>query len=110
MLHRNTTLYRRAMELITLSATTIGNFPKGYAFLADQVRRSSSSIALNYAEGSGKASQAERRRYFRIAKASALETAAAFDVALHFGAISTATNDRAQDLCDHIAALLHRCQ
>lgn len=62
MLHRDTTVYRRAMELVRLCAATVEALPRGYASLADQLRRASASIALNYSEGSGKASEAERRR------------------------------------------------
>ena len=61
-----------------------------------------------FAEGNGKAGPKERRRYFRIAKGSALETAAAFDVGFHFGVIAKGANANAQDLCDHLAAMLHR--
>jgi len=108
MHHRNTRIYRRALQLTALAAQTIPSLPQGYAFLADQLRRSTSSVALNFAEAHGKESPRERRRFFRIAKGSALESAAAFEVAAHLGALPTAVSGEAQDLCDHIAAMLHR--
>jgi four helix bundle protein len=50
--------------------------PKGYAHMADQLRRSSLSIPLNIAEGSGKPSQADSLRYYATARGSAMESAA----------------------------------
>ena len=46
----------------------------------DQWLRASQSISLNTAEGSGKTAEADRRRYFEIARGSALECAGIQDV------------------------------
>lgn len=46
----------------------------------DQCLRASQSIPLNIAEGNGKSTQADRRKYFEIARGSALECAAIQDV------------------------------
>ena len=46
----------------------------------DQWLRASQSIPLNIAEGNGKTADANRRRYFEIARGSALECAAIADV------------------------------
>jgi four helix bundle protein len=108
MLHTKTRLYEKSLELISLSARALAELPVGYGFLADQLRRASASTALNFAEGSGKISLRDRRRFFLIARASALETAAAFDVAERFGALSGERNAEAQELCDHLSAMLYR--
>ena len=49
--------------------------------LRSQLLRASSSVALNLAEGSGKLSPAERRRYFGIALGSLREVQAILDLA-----------------------------
>lgn len=54
----------------------IEKLPKGFAHLGDQLKRASLSIPLNIAEGSGKSAPTERRRFYEIARASALECSA----------------------------------
>lgn len=51
------------------------NFPSDEKFeLTSQIRRSSSSIAANLAEGSGRASSSDQAHFSNIAFSSALET------------------------------------
>jgi four helix bundle protein len=80
----------------------------GCGFLADQLRRAASSVALNFAEGHDKGSLREQRRYFRIARGSAMEVAAALDVGMHLGAISKAHHCQGLELCDHLVRMLFR--
>ncbi len=49
----------------------------------DQWLRASQSIPLNIAEGNGKTAEADRRRYFEIARGSALECAAIQEQAVY---------------------------
>ena len=67
MNYRTTRIYHRSLELVDLVAQVIRNLPPGYAFLAVQIRRSSSSIPLNYLEGCGRSGAADRLRFFTIA-------------------------------------------
>jgi four helix bundle protein len=69
-------VYRCSMEFLESAFALIDMLPKGFAHLGDQLKRASLSIPLNIAEGSGKASSAERRRFYEIARASALESSA----------------------------------
>ena len=52
-------------------------------YLKDQLNRASLSICLNLAEGSGKTSRKERRRFYEIALASHRETQAILDIIQH---------------------------
>jgi len=106
--HDNTLIFQRSLELARLVKEIIDDMPSGYGFLADQLRRAASSIALNFSEGYGKSTPAEQRRFFRIARGSAYEVAAALDVGLAFGALSPSPHAAGKELCDHLAAMLTR--
>jgi four helix bundle protein len=49
--------------------------------MISQIRRAALSVHLNIAEGSSRKSEAERRRYYEIARGSVIEIDAALDVA-----------------------------
>jgi len=108
MRHTQTRLYQRSLELIDVAKSVMEQLPTGYGFLADQLRRASSSVVLNFSEGSSRSSIRERRRYFQIARGSVLEVSAILDVAARFGAIDGATHSQGADLCDHLSAMLFK--
>jgi four helix bundle protein len=72
----------------------------------DQILRASQAIPLNIAEGNGKATEGDRRRFFEIARGSALECGAIQDVLEVCGAISHQENIEAKLLLDRIVAML----
>jgi len=65
---------------------------KGYRTAKDQLLRASQSVPLNIAEGNGKPTENEQRRFFEIARGSALECATVQDVLEVCGALSRAEN------------------
>ncbi|BBO87755.1 four helix bundle protein [Desulfosarcina ovata] len=74
----------------------------------DQWLRASQSIPLNIAEGNGKASEADRRRYFEIARGSALECAAIQDVLVVGKALGSKESQERKVEIDRIALMLSR--
>ena len=74
----------------------------------DQWLRASQSIALNIAEGNGKTAKADRRRYFEIARGSALECAAIQDVLIVGKGLDKAESRQRKGELDRIAAMLSR--
>ncbi len=67
-----------------ITAALIKQLPSGFAFLVDQLRRSTSSVARNYGEGYYQRSRAQQRKYFDIASHSARECSMSFDTARCF--------------------------
>ena len=73
-------VYTKALDFVVLAAEIIEALPRGSAYLADELLRSSTSIALNIAEGAGEFSPREKARFYRMAKRSATESAGFLDV------------------------------
>ena len=67
MRHENTIVYRKCLVLIEITREIIEQFPRGFSFLADQLRRSCTSPARNFAEGCYQDSSRQQRRYFGYA-------------------------------------------
>ena len=52
--HERLDVYQRAIEFLAIAFAVADRVPRGYAALADQLRRAAMSIPLNIAEASGK--------------------------------------------------------
>ena len=70
--------------------------------------RASQSIPLNIAEGNGKTAEADRRRYFEIARGSALECGAIQDVLVVGKALDEQESLVRKTELDRMAAMLSR--
>lgn len=70
-------VYQLALAFQTL---VIGCRLPGQPALRNQLERASISIALNIAEGVGRRLPADKARFYGIARGSAMECAAAFDI------------------------------
>ena len=110
MNYRNTKTYKLAMEVLSRSKDNYKHWPRGNGYLVDQIRRASSSVVFNLAEGNGKQGKKERKRFFRMAKASVCEMAAIYDVAHSLDLVDIAEKNIMQDKLDHLAALLELYQ
>ena len=73
-------VYQTTLKFVALTIEIIRQFLKGNADITDQLKRASTSIPFNIAEGAGKNSSADTARYFAIALGSALECGAILDV------------------------------
>ena len=67
-------VWRKAHELTLSVYNATKGFPSEETYgLRGQLRRASASIGINIAEGCGRSSQIELRRYLRVAQGSASE-------------------------------------
>ncbi len=72
--------YKDSQELLTEILKTVKKIPGEYRFeLGNQIVRSALSVVLNIAEGSGKNSDKELKRYIDISLGSLYETLAGID-------------------------------
>lgn len=67
------TVYQRALAFAERVCEVTRPFRRPDWYLADQLNRASLSITLNIAEGNGRATQADRRNFFTIARGSVHE-------------------------------------
>mgnify|MGYP006301985745 FL=1 len=74
----------------------------------DQLLRASQSIPQNIAEGNGKGTDADRRRFFEIARGSALECSAIQDCLEACDVITTAQNKAGRGMLVRIVSMLTR--
>lgn len=73
-------VYDDSQKLFSLVLSVVRDLPREYCFeMGNQIIRSSLSISLNIAEGSGKHSEKEFCRFVDIALGSAYETLACTD-------------------------------
>jgi four helix bundle protein len=86
----------------------LSNFPAGSYYLVDQIKRAISSILLNQAEGNGRRSLKERRRFFDIAIGSATESAAIFDIIYSYGYINEKTFNEVKDKLEQVIRILYK--
>src|SRR3954471_13338990 len=78
--HEQLDVYQVALDFLVFANDVIEGLPRGRSHLADQFTRASTSIVLNLAEGAGKHSKPDKRRYYLTARGSATESAALLDV------------------------------
>ena len=80
--HERLDVYHLSLDFLVFANEVIEALPRGRSHLADQLTRASTSIVLNLAEGAGKHSKPDKRRYYLTARGSATESAALLDVCL----------------------------
>lgn len=104
--HEKLDVYHLAIELIVLIEKIVGCFPKGRAYLIDQLQRAGTSVLLNTAEGAGEFSRSEKNRFYRMAKRSATECAGIFDVCLYIHVVSEIEYAKGRALLLRIVSML----
>jgi len=105
---RKLDVYRCAVTFLGVASTLAERMPRGHSALADQLRRAALSVPLNIAEGSGKGTMEDReaRRYYAIARGSALECAAIVDALQALRLVLGDEADRAQELLERVVSML----
>ena len=95
---RKLDVYQVAVRFLPLAATIADSLPPRSANLADQLHRASLSIPLNIAEGSGKRPGPDQRRFYAIARGSAMECAAILDACTALALIEQPRAEEADQL------------
>ena len=99
-------VYQCAIDFLGITIQVIDEMPKGSSILVDQLKRAAISIPLNIAEGAGKRSKADCRKYFDIARGSAMECGAVLDVCLKLNLARGERFIQGKKLLERIVAML----
>ena len=104
--HERLDVYQASLDFLVHAEQVIAALPRGRGHLADQLARASLSVVNNIAEGTGKTSAAEKRRYYTTARGSATESAALLDVYLRLRLTSEDNHRTGKDLLVRIVSML----
>jgi four helix bundle protein len=106
--HEKLDVYHLALDFLVLANGIIEALPRGRSHLADQFTRASTSVLLNIAEGAGKLSKPDKRRYYMTARGSATESAALLDACLRLNLVDEALRGKGKDMIVRIVSMLIR--
>lgn len=106
--HEKLDVYRLSIGYVAWVYEKAADLKGVHRSARDQWLRASQSIPLNIAEGNGKTAEADRRRYFEIARGSALECAAIQDVLVIGKALTENESQERKVELDRMAAMLSR--
>ena len=101
-------VYQRTIEFLSLVLGAINGFPRGQSVIRDQLKRAAMSIALNIAEGVGRPSRHDAKRFYGIARGSAMESGAVLDVCRLIGLIDDECHRDVKELLERIVAMLSK--
>ena len=106
--HERLDVYQLALDFLVFTNGVIEALPRGRSHLADQFTRASMSIVLNLAEGAGKLSKPDKRRYYLTARGSATESAALLDACLRLKLLEETAHRTGKEMVVRIVSMLIR--
>lgn len=105
--HKKLDVYKIALQLVKEVYSVTRSFPKEEQFiLTTQLRRAAISVCSNIAEGSARASKAERKRFYEISRSSLVEIDTQFEAALLLNYIGKETTEKLERYIGSIFKML----
>jgi four helix bundle protein len=104
--HERLEVYQAALEFHSPACTLASR--RGLRTLRDQLERASPGVVLCIAEGAGRTSHADKRRFYEMARGSATESAAAMDVLHARRLVDSDQHRKARELAIRIVQMLSR--
>ena len=101
-------VYQLSLDCVEQCFALLDGPVRGYTELCSQLKRAIVSVALNIAEGAGKSGFADKRRYYEIAKGSAMESAAVCDILYRASMIDDKSHARCKVLLEEVICMLSR--
>ena len=105
---RKLDVYKKSLLFVEDIYKLTNKFPKEEVFaLTNQLKRATTSICLNIAEGSGRYHKKEFMQFLRVSLGSSLECSALLDIALKLSYISRDDHNKFLSKCDEIGRMLN---
>jgi four helix bundle protein len=104
--HERLDVYHLALDFLVLANGVIEALPRGRGHLAEQFTRASTSIVLNLAEGVGRHSKPDKRRYYLTARGSATESAALLDICLRLELVDEVGHKAGKEMLLRVVSML----
>jgi len=104
--HERLDVYQLALDFLVYADGLIRKLPRGRAHFADQFGRAALSVVLNIADGAGKVSAADKRRYYLTARGSATEAAALLDALTRVGLLDEPKRAEGKETLLRIVSML----
>jgi four helix bundle protein len=104
--HEKLDVYRVSLEYVAWAYRLARKLTGQDRHARDQLLRASQSIPQNIAEGNGKGTEADRRRYFEIARGSALECASIQDTLAVCDTLDQKENEEGKKMLFRIVSML----
>jgi four helix bundle protein len=107
--HDRLEAYAAAADFVVAADAIAADLPRGRGYLVDQLRRASTSIQANIAEGAGEFSPADKARFYRMALRSASESSALLDICERLKLCEDGTRvEEAKKMLDRVVAMTTR--
>jgi four helix bundle protein len=106
--HETLDAYQCAVEFLAIASRVEQEIPRGYGDLRSQLRKASTSIPLNIAEGVGKTTDKDERKFFDIARGSANECGAVFDSLHQLDGLTREDYRNGKELLERIVSMLSK--
>jgi four helix bundle protein len=104
--HEKLDVYQLSLNYVAWAYRLVNGLTGQNRHARDQLLRASQSISQNIAEGNGKGTEADRRRYFEIARGSALECSATQDILAVCQTIGMDENEKGKQMLYRIVSML----
>ncbi|HDR15202.1 MAG TPA: four helix bundle protein [Desulfobacteraceae bacterium] len=104
--HEQLDVYQRSIDYVSWAHNLAKRLTGVDRHARDQLLRASQSIPLNIAEGNGRGTDADRRRFFEIARGSALECAAIQDCLAACDVLNDDENHKGKAMLVRIVSML----
>lgn len=106
--HEKMDVYVASLDFVEFANGLVRQMPGGRAGVDSQLLRAATSVSLNIAEGAGEYAVKDKVRFYRMARRSATECAAALDVSLRLGLIRNTDIAPGRSILRRVVAMLTR--